>query len=474
MGGLFSALQSGSQALKAYTKALDITQNNVSNASTPGYVKQSPDLEANPFNLPAGLTGGVTAGNPISSRDEYLEQAVRAQEELSGNYSAQSQTLSSIQNIFDVSGQSGVDGALNNLLQSFSAWSASPEDPGARQDVLAKAQDVASSFQQAAAALASATTSADSQISSTVQQINSLAAQLQGFNKQILQSPSPDAGLDAQVHATMEQLSGLANVTARFESDGTVTVLLGGQTPLVIGTTLNSIRTGSSAGAAPVNPNATPATTILDASGGDVTSQVTSGTLGGLLNVRNTVLPSLQGDGQQAGALNQLAKQFADRVNQILQSGQTSSGASGTPLFSYDPSSNADVARTLTLNPNATADSLAAVSPGPPVVSNGTALTLSNLGTSTAAQDTINGQTILNFYSSTAAQVGRLAQSAQNNADSATQALNQAQSFRDSVSGISLDEEATRVIELQRGYQAASQLISVVNTLTDSLINMMG
>jgi flagellar hook-associated protein 1 FlgK len=231
---------------------------------------------------------------------------------------------------------------------------------------------------------------------------------------------------------------------------------------------------GSSSGTAPVNPNATPDTTILEASGQDITSQISSGTLGGLLNVRNTVLPSLRGDGQQTGALNQLAKQVADRVNQLLQSGQTSSGQAGTPLFTYDSSNGANVAATLALNPNATANSLAAVDPGPPTVSNGIALALSNLGTSTAGQDTIGGQSILSFYGSTAAQVGALAANAQTSADTATQSLTQAQSFRNGASGVSLDREATRVMELQRGYQAASQLIGVVSTLTNSLMTMLG
>ena len=72
-----------------------------------------------------------------------------------------------------------------------------------------------------------------------------------------------------------------------------------------------------------MNPNATPTVHILDASGQDVTSHVVGGTLGGLLTVRNTVLPALQGDSQQAGALNQIAKQVADRVNQLLASGTT-------------------------------------------------------------------------------------------------------------------------------------------------------
>jgi flagellar hook-associated protein 1 len=474
MGGLFASLNAGAEALRAFQRSLEVTQNNVSNASTPGYAKQTPALESLPFQPSAGLVGGVRAGDPQSTRDEYLEVAVRYQAALLGNYQAQSGVLSAVEPVFDVSGQGGVFGALNNLFQSFSAWSANPDSTAARQDVLAKAQDVGQSFQQAASTLSSVTSGVNQKIDSTVQQINSLAAKIRDYNVQARKNPTPDAGLDANLHDTLETLSGLTGITTRFESDGTVTVLLGGQTALVIGDQQNSLQSGYFDAATPVNPNGTPPAHILDADGNDVTGQVSGGTLGGLLSVRNGLLPALQGDTQQAGALNELAKHVADRVNQILQSG-TTSGASpqpGVALFAYDTSSDANVARSLALDPNATAANLAPVDPGPPAVSNGIALTLAGLGDSHAAADLINGQTILQFYSSAASLVGQQSADATQGQSLATTSLAQAQAFRSQVSGVSLDEEAVRVMELQRGYQAASQLISVVDQLTQTLIDM--
>src|SRR5579862_9000845 len=121
MSGLFSTLNSGLSALTAFDQALQVSQNNVSNASTPGYAKQVATLEALPFQPANGLTGGVDAGNPASARDEYLEQAVRSQNESLGSFTAQSQALSSIESIFSISDQSGLSGALSNLSQSFSS-----------------------------------------------------------------------------------------------------------------------------------------------------------------------------------------------------------------------------------------------------------------------------------------------------------------------------------------------------------------
>jgi flagellar hook-associated protein 1 len=470
--GLFANLTASVRALNAFEQSLEVAQNNVSNASTPGYAKQLATLNALPFQAGTGLLGGVQAGAPQSTRDEYLEQAVQYQNSVLGSYTAQAQSLGGIQPIFDVTGQTGIIAALNSMFQSFSAWSASPDSAAARQDVLSKAQDLGASFQQAAAVLTSVTSGVSNQIDSTVSQINTLAAQVQAYNVQHSQSGSADSGLDANLHNTLETLSGLAGVTARFESDGSVTLLLGGQTPLVIGDKQYSLQSSYSSPANPVNPNAPPDAHILDASGQDVTATVVGGTLGGLLTVRNSVLPSLQGDSQQAGALNQLAQQVADRVNQLLASGKDPSGNAGAPLFTYDSSTAVNAARSLTINPNITSDTLAAVDPGPPQVANGIALSLSNLGSSTAPTDTIGGKSILDFLNGLTQTIGQQVASATSGQTVAQQSLTQAQAMRTQVSGVSLDEEAINVMELQRGYQAISKMITVIDGLTDTLINM--
>ena len=470
--GLFANLTSSVKALNAFEQSLEVAQNNVSNASTAGYAKQLATLNALPFQPQTGLLGGVRAGAPQSTRNEYLEQAVQYQNGVLGNYSAQAQALGGVQPIFDVTGQSGIIASLNSMFQSLSAWSASPDSAAARQDVLSKAQDLGASFQQAASVLSSVTGNVSNQIDSTVSQINTLAGQVQAYNVQHTQSGGADSGLDAHLHDTLETLSGLAPVTARFESDGSVTLLLGGQTPLVIGSRQYSLQSSYFNTGVPVNPNATPAAHILDANGQDVTANVAGGTLSGLLTVRNSVLPGLQGDSQQAGALNLIAKKVADRVNQLLASGTDPSGNAGTPLFTYDASSAANTARSLAINPNITANTLAALDPGPPQVANGIALSLSGLGTSTAATDTIGGKSILDFLNGQTQIIGQQVANATSGQTVAQQSLTQAQAMRTQVSGVSLNEEAVNVMELQRGYQAISKMITVIDGLTDTLINM--
>jgi flagellar hook-associated protein 1 FlgK len=84
MSNLLSTLLGSANALRAYDRALSVIQNNVANASTPGYARQVQTLSAMPFSPDSGLSGGVQAGDLISRRRHYAEQAVRTRESALG------------------------------------------------------------------------------------------------------------------------------------------------------------------------------------------------------------------------------------------------------------------------------------------------------------------------------------------------------------------------------------------------------
>ena len=150
---LLASLDVSAGALTAYDQVLAVVQNNVANSSTPGYAQQTQDLEAMPFDPSDGTMGGVQAGAVVSSRDQYAEQAVRSQTVLLGQAQQNVNSLTSLQSVFDITGQSGISAALNNLYSSFSAWAQTPTDSSAQQSVLTSASAVAQAFQQTASNL---------------------------------------------------------------------------------------------------------------------------------------------------------------------------------------------------------------------------------------------------------------------------------------------------------------------------------
>ncbi len=199
MSSLFAALHTASDALDVIEQAMGVTQNNVSNASTPGYVTQTLKIAANPFNPSGNIWGGVQADGIQSSRNQYAEESVWNQNQLLGSASTQASSLSALESNFDVSGQTGIPAALSSLYSAFSAWSNSPTNPDQQQQVITAAQGVAQAFNQTSSNIQQISSQTDQQLQSTVSQINQLSSQIAGINGQIRNGDANDAGSASQL-----------------------------------------------------------------------------------------------------------------------------------------------------------------------------------------------------------------------------------------------------------------------------------
>ena len=317
-------------------------------------------------------------------------------------------------------------------------------------------------------------TSTNQDIQSTVTEINQDAAPIQTYNEQIAQNSTPDAGLSAQLENTLENLSGLANIQVVSGIGGQVTVLLGGQTALVEGNQVNAIQAVNNTASNTGNPGAAPTISIEDSNGNDITSQITSGSLAGLLNVSNTLLPSLIGGGQQVGGLNTLAQGLADSVNNLLEQGTTSTTppyAAGSPLFTYNSAVPAGVASSFAVSSTITGSQLAA------------GRSRAALQSSMAPRSrwrawipprpgrwTVEGFT--QYFGSLTSAVGYAASNASTEATAQSQLVAQAQSLQQQVQGVSLDQEAIQLVQFQSSYQAASKVVTVIDDTLQTLMTM--
>ena len=486
MSNLFVALQTSANALSVFQNALSVTANNVANASTPGYVTQTLGLKALPFDLNSGLSGGVGATQVESARDVYAERAVQVQSTGLGTAEQMAAILTPLQSSFDITGTTGIPGALNKLYSAFSAWGSTPTDGSARQAVIAAAQSVAQAFQQESTVLSQAASDADNQLTGLVGQVNSLTAIIQKDNVQRQNGGGKDPSVDASLYNSLQQLSQLVPIQTLQQADGSTTVLLAGRIPLVVGQFQYNISSNVAVPQtpAPTNPTGPPSAQILDSSGQDVTASITEGQIGGLLQARNGVLAQFRGDSQRQGQLSQLAQSFADRVNALLVSGNVSDAVAatpttpaipavpGVPLFTYDPTQPSNIAESLSMSATMTASQLAAINPGPPEVSNGIPLELANLATPQTAADEIANVSYTQYFGNIAASLGTAITDAQNNQTTAQGLVTQAQDLRQQTSGVSLDSEAIKILEFQRSYQAVSKVVTMLDSLTQTVIDM--
>lgn len=451
MGNLLTSILSTASSMRAFAQGLNVVQNNVANANTPGFVKQTQDFSANSFDLGSGLTGGVSVGPLLNSRNEFAEQSVRKQQSASTAADQRAGDLAQVEPIFDLSSTTGISGTLGKLFDSFSQLSVAPNSNPSRQAVLDRAKAVAQAVNQSAAALTNAGSSADTQITNTVAGINNLLGKIAKLNGEYRShaDAGSDPSLDADVHKTLEELSQMVDFSATKADDGSTTIQIGGQSTAVIGDHAYQLEADFSGTHA----------RILNAQGADISGQIGSGKISALLEVRNQTIPSYRGE------LNNLASGLADTVNAGLAGGLDANGNVPTaPLFTYDATNGA--AQTLTTNPLSTSDIAAASATAPG--GNGNALALADLGKSKQ----ISGFTFVEFYGNLAGRVGRDISTAKSDQQTFGSLLTQARSFRSNSSGVSLDEEATKLVQFQKSYQATAKLVSVLDELTTTLIGI--
>jgi flagellar hook-associated protein 1 FlgK len=225
-------------ALQAFQQAIEVTSNNVANASTPGYDEESIELETA---LPQDAGGfAIGSGVDVGGRAARLQPGGRDQLNTSqstlGQLTALQNYTSQIDNLFGTTA-----GGLTTALQTYySGWSAVADDPtstSARQALLGDASALAANLNSTSSQLQEMNSDVNTRITADVNQINSISTQISSLNTQITQSTgsgqTPNQLLD-QRDQLVSNLSQLAGVTTTSNSDGSINVYLGNGQPLVL------------------------------------------------------------------------------------------------------------------------------------------------------------------------------------------------------------------------------------------------
>lgn len=455
---LISTLNNASSALQVFSRAIEVEGANVANAATPGYASRRTSIQ------PIGAGGSFSGSDYIlieSTASALSDAQVQAASSDSGWSQSRAEALSPLNDLFDITGSKGLLAAFRQFGAAFSDAAVTPTDTTLRASALHAADLVATAFRKASSGAQDQGVQIDAAIGNITGEINRLSEQIRSANVRLRTDPSNGAA-DATRRSALDALSSLVDITATATPDGSVTVLAGGEQPLVV---------GDQAYALSVSPLSAPPGQVSSAGGG-VSPGTYGGKLGGLLDVRNSALAKLIGGASSAGSLNELAKGFASRVNQLLGSGVTSSGAAGVPVFIYDSTNDRNVAATLILDAAVTPAQLALGTGGIAPQANGTANVLARLFSSAQPADWINGRSTQDLFASIATTAGQDLATAKAQASSAQTTLTSATAARQRVSGVSLDESAIAITALQRNYQAAAKLVSILDTLTTTEINL--
>jgi flagellar hook-associated protein 1 FlgK len=454
----FLMLNIAGRALASQQLAMEVTGNNLTNATTPGYqtetaaITEAPPVPVSEFgsNGQAGQLGeGTTVTTIQRATNAFLSHSLRGQMSQTGMWKAENQILAQVQNTFQEPSASGLEEALNSFFSTYNTLSQNPANPADQNSVLQQGKIVAQTFNQMAGQISTMENQANQSIGSTVSQINGLTANLANLNQQISvvigagQSP---VDLEDKRTQVLNQLSQLVNISyTQTPSSGAVNVYLGAQ-PLVDGNQNYNLSTQN-------QPSANgdySAVQVVWAAPNQSPPAIASGTLAGLINVRDQSLGSYQ---------SQLSTLAQNLQAQVQASSQYSPG-----LFT---STGPNQAATLSFAANSLYNgSAAGVNPG--------ILTLYQNLNSGPASSTTGSATLLDQYTNLVDQVGTDGQNAstQYNTSHATQ-TDLANSLSSQV-GVNVDQQSANLIQEQQSYNAAAQLVATEQAVMQSLRQAVG
>jgi flagellar hook-associated protein 1 FlgK len=424
-------LQTALSGLLAEQTALDTTGNNIANANTEGYSRETALLEPNPaLPIPAisGHTGegaqlgtGVTVATIARIRNTYLDAQYRAQNSSLGAAKTQAEILALAQTAFNEPSSAGIATQLSNFWSAWNELAGAPTEGAAKQGVVAAGIQLASAFNELSTQLTTISTQVGEQYSSLtgpsgeVEDFANQIAQLNGQIKLAEEAGQPPNNLLDRRDLLLDKLSALANVTVTEQPDHTDTVSFGDAAkPLVEGTTVNWPQE------------------LTEASGGE---------LGALLNLTGS-------KGQLTAlrtSLDEVAATLATTVNAPL-SKQFFSGETAATLQVVAEPEEVQASGTEAAGGNEIAREIAAMRGG------------------VAEQS----------YAALVENVGSDVRSAKDDQENLQGTLTAIGNLRQGVSGVSLDEEMTNLITFQRGYQASARTLTAMDSMLETLIEHTG
>ncbi len=462
---LLSSLFIGGSGLTVSQKGIEVIGNNVANINTEGYSRQrlvvssSPTLEFKGQMVGSGAT--VSAIN--RENNGFISRQLTYKKAGYGEENSKSLILAEIERMVGVSNSS----LSTDLDAYFDAWQELSDNPSGtleRRQVMQAGEALATSFQSMVGDLDAVTESVNDDIKGKISSLNEQLKEVADLNVQILSAESSGVQANAmrdRRDVLLQEISEVAGVNYYEEANGMVSVQMSNGQPLVSADTVSSLETEWVGGTLQVSLVSGVKNSVLDRSdfGGEI---------GGMLEMRDEYIPELKDD------IDVLAYNLATAVNSVHSGGVDLDGVSGTDFFSISgsgPNAWSGAASSLTMaltDPRQVAAGVIAAPNNQPG-DNGNTLNMVKL----QDEPLVNGSSTLNdYYAAIASRVGLDVSQNKAALESAGDSLMQMQNMRDTVAGVSINEEILMLVQYQTGYEAAARFVSTVDELMDTLIAM--
>lgn len=449
-------LQTGVSSLKTHQTALAVTSHNIANSNTEGYSRQRAILSsARPLTVTPGQIGlGVEVTAVSRMRQDLLDGNIRLELGQKAKYDTLSQNAQSLEGVFGDPTNTSIGNGLTDFFNSFHDLTTGPEDLSTRQVTIERGIALADFFRDSAGQLDRLTSAQDLTVNSAANDMNSLLDRVAVLNKEI--SNVEIGGNNAndfrdQRDSLLDSLSQYTDISVSEQPNGMVNVTANGES-LVTNTNafhVQIVSTGS-----PAHPE------IRSSLNGSLS------TSGGQLSA---FTQSYQSIDQTRSALDGLASTVINEVNNLHTAGYDLNGNQGVAFFSGTDAASIDVSAAVKADPRKVV-AAATTSPGNNVI----ALQMVALQSKAVYPSSSPSSTMNEAIGNLVVQLGSQTQRDQKLADTYSSAVDYLEGQRQSVSGVSMDEELSNMVAYQRGYEAAARIITTVDEMMDTIINHMG
>ncbi len=479
MSGLFASLNLSVKALNAQSQAIETAGRNLANVNNANYARQRVRFgDRGTVQTPMGPEGmGIEALGIQQMRDYLLDQQVSRELGLTAQYTAAQAGLQKAQAALGQSlnratdttatggGAQGVAESLTSFFNAFQSLAAKPTDVGERQTLLQKADILTDGFHLTDSRLAQVQSDMTTQIATDTQSINAMLKTIATLNLEIsrfeVSSPGGAVDLRDARQAKLEQLAAKMNFDVRpdvndlgqiqvYTKDTTGTEVLLVSQALNATFTATTNASGASIITASNIPGAAPTATA--------TVAITSGSIRGAMDTFDTVTKLRDSNDALAAQLvtsaNAAYNPLGTGTNFFVATGtaaKTISRTSSITAANLEPSSGPSGDTTI---PNAVA-----------------AIASKIFSTSNATPDLIDG-TLGQHYLKSVTDLGQTLSGINSRLTDQTNIEKLVRGQRDSISGVSLDEEMADLMKYQRAFQGSSRVISIINDLLDSVVRL--
>ena len=478
----------GKSGLNVSKKALEVTGHNLSNVNTEGYSRQRVmQSTAIPVSVGGFVQGtGVKVDGVRRFNDEFIDKRLNTALANNKFYEARTEHLEQVENIFNELDSDGLNQVINKFFNSFRELANQPENETIRSVVRDNANLVIKDFRRIRGTLDTQSGNIDRKIQNSVADVNQLLRHIADLNGKIttIEAAQGETGdLRDQRDMALRNLSENFKIHTYVDEKNRFIVTAQGIGTLVTGLhvqelgTVTQNKNDSSNGM-----NGSVEIVLKDRPSQKITDLFKGGTLAAIIKVRNEDLKKLQND------IDGIAYQFTSSVNSIHRQGfvnrEITIGADGKPAavdhkglttgldFFKQPLSVEEAGNEIDLSDSVKTDLsniAAALSPNAPG-DNRVAIAISKLQHERISGD--GSVTLEEKYLQTIGNIGLETGKARIDSEQATGILAQANSLRERLTGVSIDEETANMIRFQQAYQASAKIMQAADDMFKTVLEL--